>query len=343
MMPRNMKAVLNIHADMQGTTPNELLTSLIQSDISTNYKLELEAVTGKAAKDKDGNSKDDDIKSNPLMQMVQERGGVPRTWEIVTRDSNVKMSVDGTFYSQIPKVVDDTSIDKMLTESGFSGILDSKQGITFGDQNIKPEQLKDIMYSNTGGMIVTLPCKIVNGHKEVNLGIKKTYEDAIQEVESQGISKQSPDYNKVLGEILKKKGLNNLIDSNGYPDKTKFAQFLVVEAYATTKVKGLDTSSQYIEKVRNPGKDLEERLIKALSTNKDKNDYSLDIDYWIYGDDVYRGTMFIPLTNNLNASINAWGDQIKVDASKDLENKFQNFNKASNMKSSNSNVLYETE
>jgi hypothetical protein len=59
------------------------------------------------------------------------------------------------------------------------------------------------MYSNSGGMIVTLPCKFVNGHKEVNLGIKETYEKALQEVESKGISKNSPEYSKVLGEILK--------------------------------------------------------------------------------------------------------------------------------------------
>jgi len=37
------------------------------------------------------------------------------------------------YYSQIPKVKDDTSLDVMLSESGFSGVLDSKQGITFGD------------------------------------------------------------------------------------------------------------------------------------------------------------------------------------------------------------------
>jgi hypothetical protein len=108
------------------------------------------------------------------------------------------------------------------------------------------------MYSNSGGMVVTLPCKIVNGHKEVNLGVKKTYEEAIQEVESKGISKNSSEYYKILGEVLKQKGLNSLLDSNGYPDRNKFGQFLVVEAYTTDKIKNLDTSSQYIEKVKNP-------------------------------------------------------------------------------------------
>jgi len=49
-------------------------------------------------------------------------------------------------------------------------------------------------------------------------------------------------------------------------------------------------------------------MIKALSTDSKKSNYNLDIDYWLYGDDVYRGTVFIPLNNNLNAAINASGN-----------------------------------
>ena len=40
-------------------------------------------------------------------------------------------------------------------------------------------------------------------------------------------------------------------------------------------------------------------------------------------DDIYRGTMFIPLNNNLNAAINSWGDDtIKLDQTTELENDF---------------------
>jgi len=59
-----------------------------------------------------------------------------------------------------------------------------------------------------------------------------------------------------------------------------------------------------------------------LSTNNKKDDYSIDINYWLWGDDVYRATAFIPLTNNLNAAINAWGDSVKVEDARELENKF---------------------
>ena len=336
MLSPSQKAILEAHGGVK-----ENIAYFLSSQVDDVHHVEFDPLTGKAAKDSNGNGKDSDIKSNPLMQMIQKEGGVPRTWELVTRGSNLKLSVNGTAYSSIPKVSEDTSIDKMLSESGFSGVLDSKQGITFGDQNIKPENLKDVMYSNTGGMIVTLPCKIVNGHKEINLGVYETYQQAVDEIESKGIPRNSSEYYAALGEALKSKGLSNLLDSNGYPDKSKFGQFLVVEAYTTSKV-GINEKSQYVEKVKNPDKQLEERLIRALSTNDKRNDYSLDVDYWLYGDDVYRGTVFIPLTNNLNAAINAWGDQIKASESRDLETKYQNFNKAASVKSSNSNVLYET-
>jgi hypothetical protein len=58
------------------------------------------------------------------------------------------------------------SVSKMLSTSGIDGIITSRRGITFGDQQIKPEDLNHIMYSiDGGGTIVTLPCKIVNGVK----------------------------------------------------------------------------------------------------------------------------------------------------------------------------------
>jgi hypothetical protein len=60
-------------------------------------------------------------------------GGIPQRYNIVTRDSNTRISVNGTFYPSNPKIKDDTSIDNYLYESGISGIMDSKYGITFGD------------------------------------------------------------------------------------------------------------------------------------------------------------------------------------------------------------------
>jgi hypothetical protein len=65
--------------------------------------------------------------------MIREMGGSPVNYSIVTRDSNTKMSVNGTAYPALPKVKEDMSIDAMLSTSGFDSVVLSKAGITFGD------------------------------------------------------------------------------------------------------------------------------------------------------------------------------------------------------------------
>ena len=342
VLPKNMKTILGINAAEQGTSTNEMLASLVGSGVDFTRKEEYQAVTGKAAK-KEGNGENgidsDKIKTNPLLAMQREMGGTPQRYEIITKDSNTRMSVNGTFYSAIPKVKDDTSIDKMLSQSGIDGILDSKYGITFGDQQVNPENLKDIMYSNTGGIIVTLPCKVVNGHKQVNLAIRESYEKAEQEALAQVGDRQSPQFQKVLGDKLKEHHLDSLLDSAGRPNRKMFAQFLVVEAYTTDKVK-FDTKSQYVERVQNPDDSLEQRMSKALSTDNKQSNYSIDSkNHWfeMFYDDIYRGTVFIPLNNNPNSAMNSWGNSdLKIDQSQDLEELYQLYNKSADYKNNNS-------
>lgn len=336
ILPENMKTVLAIH----GGSVEQAITEAVVSRGSEVRHYGFDAVTGKATKDANGDAKsEENMKSNPLIQMLKEQGGVPRTYELITRDGKSKMSVDGTFYSTLPKIKEETSLDNMLTESGIRGITDSVYGITFGDQTIDPANLKDVMCANTGGQIATLPCKIVNGHKVVNLQIKDLYDEAVQEADNTGYSRNSKQYQDTLVRALESRNLNNLIGPDGKLDRTKFGQFLLVEGYATTKVPGLDKSSQYIEKIKDPDQNLEDRLIRALSTDKKKLDYSLDVNYYFYGDDVYRGTIFIPLNNNVNSAVNAWGQTAKLDEVQEQEEYYQNFNKASKTKPAESNYL----
>lgn len=345
MLPKNMVKVLSVNAQERGISPDQLIASLISSGSEVEQNIEYAAVTGKASKDGGGSGdgiNGDKIVTNPLLAMQRGMGGTPTRYNIITRDSNTRMSVNGVLYSALPKVDDDMSIDKMLSVSGIGGILDSKYGITFGDQQINPEDLKDIMYSNTGGAVVTLPCKIVNGHKQVNLEIKDLYEEAesiaLQKVNG---NRESPQYATALAKELQNRHLDYLLNSNGLPNKNMFGQFLVVEAYATDNIK-LNKNSQYIERVREPDERLEERMSKALSTDDKKSNYRIDVkDKWLLFEwgynDIYRGTMFIPLNQNPNSAMNSWGNSsLKIDQQQDLEELYQISNKSANYNSDNS-------
>lgn len=339
ILPKNMKSVIAAHAELGGLTENQLIGSLIASNVSSDSKIELTAVTGKASDKGLGSGGEGDVSSNPLLAMQREIGGMYQNYSLVTKDSNTKLSVNGTFYSQLPKVSEDMSIDKMLSASGIGGIIQGKRGITFGNQEIKPEDLKHIMYSNNGGMVVTLPCKIVNGIKQVNLDIVETYEKAERKALQVNNDRNSPQFVQALAQELKNEHLDSLLGSNGLPNKNMFGQFLVVEAYTSDKVK-FDINSKYVEKVENPDEELEQRMSKALSTDNKKSDYTLDIkDHWTMfegnWDDIYKGTVFIPLNNNPNAALNTWGNSAKIGQTTELEELYQISNKSSKFNDNN--------
>ena len=338
MLPTNYKVIMKLHSGSEENSKN-LIAQYLTSQTSDFYKEDITPLTGKANKD----DKDslDKVSSNPLLAMMREIGGVPTNYSLITRDSNVRMSVNGTAYPSLPKVKEDMSVNQMLNISGIDGIITNRRGITFGDQQIKPEDLNNIMYSNDGGgTVVTLPCKIVNGVKQVNLDVRDAYERAEQKALEVSKDRTSPAFIKALGEALQKEHLDSLLDSNGLPNKNMFAQFLLVEGYTTDRI-DFKRDSQYVEKVNNPDEQLEARMTKALSTDKKKSDYNIDVkDHWSifegFYDDIYRGTIFIPLNNNPNAAINSWGGSVNVSQSTELEELYQTANKSSNFNKNNS-------
>jgi len=128
MLPKNYRTILELHSDGKGKL---LIKDFLTSQSNYSYKEDISPLTGKAStNDKDSLDK---ISSNPQLAMIREIGGSPINYSIVTRDSNTKMSVNGTAYPALPNVKEDMSIDNMLSVSGFDSVVLSKAGITFGD------------------------------------------------------------------------------------------------------------------------------------------------------------------------------------------------------------------
>ena len=337
VLPTNYKTILAIHSGSEENSKG-LILKYLTSQAHNSYEESISPLTGKAS-DKDGKDSLDKLSSNPLLAMQREIGGNPINYSIVTRDSNTKMSVNGTAYPALPGIKNDMSVDSMLSTSGLDQIVLSKQGITFGDQQLNPEDLKDVMYANSGrNAIVTLPCKIVNGVKQVNLAVRDEYEKAEQKAANQA-TRGTNEYLRILGQELKNAHLDSLLDSNGLPDKNMFSEFLIVEAYTTDKIDLNNKNSQYIEKVRNPSEDLENRINQALSTDNKKSNYKIDVKdklslFELTYNDVYRGTVFIPINNNPAAAM--LNDNIKINQQQDLEELYQISNKSNKYVKDNS-------
>lgn len=351
ILPRNMQNLISVNSQLfGGLSKSDLIYGLVHSGTDENYKMELTAVTGKASDSSKKSGTDGDIKSNFLDQLQRDQIGIDREFSMVTKDGPSKLySLNSKYISQLPNVAEDMNLNEMLDKSKIGSIMDSRLGVTFGDQVINPNDFKDIMFDLGGGAtVVTLPCKYENGHKVVNFAIKDEFDNAIKEVSKNiPIDYSNPTFVKALSEKLHEKGLDSLLSGDSI-DPNMLGHFLVVSAYTTDKI-NVNTNSRYIEKVKNPDKSLEERLIKGLSTNKDKNDYELDIDdkwglFELTYDDVYRGSVFIPLNNDPVSAQTGWGnDNIKLDETRNLAEQYQNYQKSLKQKDSSSRNLYERE
>ena len=71
----------------------------------------------------------------------------------------------------------------MLDLSGLGSIVKDSHLITFGDQKITPEQMRNITYNNTGIVRANLP---INPDGTVNLGLLEQYQQAEAEINALG-------------------------------------------------------------------------------------------------------------------------------------------------------------
>ena len=123
----------------------------------------------------------------------------------------------------------------------------------------------------------------------------------------------------------------------------------MVTGYTTDKW-NFRKDSQFIEKVSNPSQDLAKRMSTALSTDKDNKNYEVDIDDWGLGwlfeggyDDIYRGTVYIPLNPNRNSAVSAFGGQVKHSTGQLYERNYQDLlsGKIDKQKDISSDILNE--
>lgn len=335
-MSDTAKSLLKLKSD--GTTAGAVkyVLGLISSKLSYENTFDPQLIGGPTKSSSDS-TKDSSDKSNPYLQLIREEGGQSREFTLIPDGTNRGLYVTGTFYSALPNINEEMSIDDMLSTGLLHITNNSRKSISFGDQLLDPSQLKDVMFDNEGGAVMTLPIiKDQLGNIRVNLGIVEDFNKVQEEMKTyKNLSEQ--EYFKKYAELLKKYELDELIDfTTGLPDLSRTAQFLVVGAYTTDKI-DINKNSKFIKKVNNPTEDLQNRLIKGLSTDKDKSDYSVDVDdHWgfleLFWDDVYKANVFIPLNQNPIAAINAQGDQRSENSVSQSELMYQNFNKLKNMK-----------
>lgn len=348
-LPTNAHTLLEIKSGNKDNPKKgalDLITKLVMSrtsntlDYSIDYQKDI---------NEDGSSKtktsSKEIKSNPLLNIVEGKGGENSSFELNTGTS-VKMSTRGVNYNPISQKdsspIKETSLENLLVDSGLMGIMSQNGAVTFGDQIIDPSNFKNIVYRGKGITRVILPTRQVDGKDVPDFTIMDEYLEAQKEINK--ISKDLPkeEQERLQGEILYNHGLMELLDPNtGLPNLDRFRVFVAADAYGSDK-DDVIKNSPLVEEVDNDNK-IYQNIGKILST-KD-NPYELDtfnflnpLDYFGV-DKIYSGVVYIPINNNKLQSITAYGDQVDSSSATQLETDYQQFIKKQSMKSTSANVL----
>ena len=343
-LPENAKTLLKMRTN-SGTDQDaqKLIATIISSqiDYTNQYDIELKAgkTAQKASKDTSGTKDATEQETSFLSNIQQSIGGSTQGMTIDT-GTGIQMTVEGSYYPQVTKpngdAITDTSMSQMLADSHLMSLIKNNKSITYGDQKITPEQLKNITYNNTGVLRANLPIK---SDGTVNLDLLVQYQKAEAEMNATNDPQKR-------GEILKKYGLSDLLKSNGTPDEKKFGAFIVAEGY-TTERNGIK-KSDFVKYIKDPSDEQIDLIKRSLTTGtgKDKQTPEIDtfsyfnpLDYIFGVDDIFKAAVYIPISNNKLTAITGANQHIDYDEAMNLEQKYQSFEKNINQRPTSADIL----
>lgn len=346
-LPANAKALLKAKSDLTDEGAQKLVQTLIASKLDNKQQFDIDlagGVSAKSSKEAAASGKDNtNLKASQLVDMVKSIEGVKQQM-VIDRGDGIQMSVFGRQFNLITdtsgKPIENTSLSSMLTQSGIQGIVKNMQNITFGDQKVSSEALKNITYNNTGVMRVNLP---INPDGSVNLSLMGAYQQAEAKLEALGRTPTQQD----IQDAYESSGLSSLLKADGTPDETKFGAFLVTEGYTTDALSGVKPS-EFVKEYKGDVDKAVEILQQSLKvgTGKDASLPDIDTYTWFnpadwFGnyDTIYKAAIYIPIDNSTLTAARLDGQKIDYDEAMGLEQKYQNFDKQSRFRQTSEDLL----
>lgn len=351
MLPENAKAVLKLKT---GSTENskKLIASMISAGLSSTIDFSTQMVKDPNADGSDSGSGEDKTDKTSFIQNVQSGKGGDTGLFILNKGTQAEMSVDGTNYRSIitndGKTIQDTNLANMLAESGLQSIVD-KKSISFGNQIVNQDKVRDIVYRNSGGTRVLLPCvHTVEGVKPDSEILDK-YQKVIDKVNA----KCTPDTplekrRQLEGQYLRESGLGEYVGADGTPNMDKFQLFLVTDGYMSSKSLELSDDNDMVETIDGKDEATYKYITDVLNQGRSKEDKMEELDsdsYWpgdwfgLY-DEVYKASVYIPIVSyNRLAALTASGGSVTQNTGQKIEADYQRFQKLRTMNNSSTDVL----
>ena len=310
-LPQNMRAVLELHASLNGTTADELLATQISAQQERDYSEEYTPYTGKAAssnKTGTGSSSGTDtpaavqfLLGNGYQQMVEFNIGNSQSVKTLGRfgilqDTNKHNLGQGSTLQDV-------------STSQFGPILDLDKA-TFGGSRLNTSGYSHIILNNSDCVGVDLPVKRdLSGNYVPDFQQLANIEKAEEQISNNNIT----DPNKI-NQIYQQYGLPNKFDSNGNIITRNYRRFAAIQA--TLDSKALKGNNPINMNEVSEADDSERELFIETMQKSGNKDYDLS-DGFLWSDwgkdKLYKGTIFIPVREDIVGGYISGGQPLDVD------------------------------
>lgn len=334
-LPRNMKAVLDINAYQSGTTSDELIAQMIGSRLNFTSKEEYDAVTGKAAKDANGNSKSGSSSSEGLKldaPVALVRGiGYHEVMEFNpgTSYATTVKGIHTEFQKHSGENLGQTTMDEVL-KSTLKGVLDFNKA-TLGGSRLNPMSYNHVVVNN--GNVIAIDLPVGEDKTTPDFSMLKKLEQLDEELMKKGIE-DNPNNWQQVNSVCQTLGIPNKYNSEGKLNTTNWNRFAAFQV-TTDDTIFQDKKAILSELVTRADKQTRQLYEQLLQSKQATKDFDLGDGFWGIGkQELYQGTVFVPIRPDYVGAAISGGQNLSMQQATDLELREQGYdpNKAASYK-----------
>lgn len=329
-LPENAQNLLRYRASQlkksDGTTLSEddILISMLNSRISSKQILSDQNKSGKSGSGSGTEKVGADDFSSDQYTNISRGQGQTSTGIVQLRDSDgFSVDVKGKAYpylfDQNGNTIETTTLSKALQKGIGTMYKGLNWAITFGDQVLDANARRNVLFESDGsGVRVILPVKQQDGKFVPDLDAAKENKELISSISES--SYENPFDDPVVQQKMKESGL--FLDATGNLDYSKFGVYLVFNAKTDSDTVN---NSEWIE-AYDPDDREKSRFEKYLQ--EENPDYEFDGNDWAgfnpfdwFGnyDKMIKGSVFVPITDNLIATATGSKKSYKESTQHELE------------------------
>lgn len=308
----------------------KLVTMSLSGMISqeTNYQIKYK---GKKEEFGDSDKKDSNSEKSKSTWLtnVQNGYGGEDGKKIYNEGSSVTFTANGTYYGGILDTkgnpLTNVTANDMLQKTGISGIS-NVQSVYFGNQKLSAAQLSKVAIENNGMTYVILPCIKQNGSVVPDFSMVKAFEDIVNDITNR-YPNASPQQREqmITKKVAATPSLRELLTAQGRLDSNKFSAFLLTDGLISDQYMNVGNENKMVVKTDDQNQiDYYKDVVKG---DFDNYDWYNPADWFGNYTHLYKGTVYIPVTNNnpLSALLYS-GEKPGSDVAKAKQDAYQKWN-----------------